>query len=151
MTHPLRRAIPLALALAAPALALGGAGCKRGKAPDCKAVGAAYATLQQQEIEKPFSSPPAPGAPPATAEQKEQALSLIPLLKETMVKECEEKKWSGETRRCVVEAKTPDDLERCRTRKEDEAAPAAESAPAAGTPAPTGTASPAPARPDSPK
>jgi hypothetical protein len=116
---PRARAVFLAPAALAAALAPGSAGCSGGdKAPDCKAVGAAYASLQQREIEKPYPAAPPPGAPAATAEQKEQALSLIPLLKEAMVKECEDKKWGGQTRRCVVEARTPDDLERCRTRAE---------------------------------
>jgi hypothetical protein len=128
----MRHVIPLALLALA-----GGAACKGGdRAPDCKAVGAAYATLQQHEIEKAAATA---GAPPGAREQKQEALSLIPLVKEAMVKECEEKKWDGETRRCVVGAKTPDDLERCRTRKDE---PAAESAPgdAPGETAPAGAA-----------
>jgi hypothetical protein len=149
----MRHFIPLALTAAA---LTGGAGCKGGDgAPDCKAVGASYASLQQREIEKAAATP---GAPPGTREQKEQALSLIPVLKEAMVKECEEKKWEGETRRCVVGAKTPDDLERCRTRKEEEE-PAAEGAgegtagEGAGTGGESGKApetTPAPEKPDSP-
>lgn len=45
-----------------------------------------------------------------------------------MVKECEERKWDAPTRRCVVDAATPDKLERCRTRAEG-AAPEADAPP----------------------
>lgn len=108
MRDPFPRAAALALAL----VAVSTTGCKSSdKGPDCKAVAAAYAALQRKEIEKPAGAD-------STAEQKEQALSLVPLLKEAMVKECEERKWDAPTRRCVVEAATPDDLERCRTRVE---------------------------------
>jgi hypothetical protein len=117
------RVAALTLPLAAALAGVAQAGC-RGGDPDCKAVGAAYASLQQGEIEKPSSAgPPLPGAASPSKEQKEQALSLIPLLKEAMVKECEEKKWSAETRRCVVAARTPDDLERCQTSPEEAEAP----------------------------
>jgi len=121
------RAAALALAL----VTVSATGCKgRDKGPDCKAVAASYATLQQKEIEKPYTAPSAEGTPgPTAAQQKEQALSLIPLLKEAMVKECEEKKWDVATRRCVVEAATPDDLERCHTQAEA-IAPAETTAPA---------------------
>jgi hypothetical protein len=120
MRDPFPRAAALALALVAASTT----GCKRSdKGPDCKAVAAAYATLQRKEIDKPVGAD-------STAQQKEQALSLIPLLKEAMVKECEERKWDATTRRCVVEAATPDDLERCRTRAEG-AAPEADAPPGA--------------------
>jgi hypothetical protein len=97
-------------------------GCRSGdRAPDCKAAGAAYAPLLQREIEK--AGVGAAGADPATAaKERDEALSLVPIIKEALVAECEEKKWSGEVRRCVVGARTPDDLERCRTRLDSEAA-----------------------------
>lgn len=137
-TDRIRRASPRALVLALAGLALCAAtACKGGDGPDCKAVGAAYASLQRNEIEKPAAA----GGSAAAKQQREQALSLIPLVKETMVKECQDKKWNAETRRCVVAAKSPDDLERCRTRpeeKEGEAEPveAPAKAPAPAEPVP---------------
>ncbi|HYU15894.1 MAG TPA: hypothetical protein VEL05_07480 [Candidatus Acidoferrum sp.] len=98
------------------------AGCRGGdKPPDCQAVGAAYATLQQKEIEKPYAGSASAGAPGRGDDEKAKALSLLPVLKEAMVKECEEKKWTSEMRRCVALATTMDELERCQTRAEEEA------------------------------
>lgn len=153
MRHSIKRACAMALGLGA--LALGG--CKGGDgSPDCKAVGAAYATMVRAEVEKEPAATAAPGQTAPDGQQdgkndKEQALSLIPLLKEAMVEKCAEEKWSGETRRCVTAARTRDDLERCRTRPEEEAA---EEAPAAGdkggAPAKAPESAPAPAKTDSP-
>jgi hypothetical protein len=127
MRDTIARALAGALAVVMP-VALGLAGCGgRRESPDCRAVGAAYATLLQRELDKPTSAAPAAGAPEAAAEDREKALSLIPLTKETIVTECTDKNWAGEVRRCVVAAKTVDDLERCHVRKPPEpaAAPAA--------------------------
>jgi hypothetical protein len=123
------RAGTRALSVALATLVLGGlCGCKGGdQGPDCKAVGAAYATLQRQEIEKAAKTS---AASSAAVKQKEEALSLLPLLKEAMVKECQDKKWNEVTRRCVVDARTPDDLERCSTRAEEPAAQGAGGQPA---------------------
>jgi hypothetical protein len=127
MTESSKRAGTRAFSLALAALALGAlSGCKGGdQGPDCKAVGAAYATLQRQEIEKAAKGSAA-AASSAAVKQKEEALSLLPLLKEAMVKECQEKKWNEVTRRCVVDARTPEDLERCSTRAEEPAAQGAD-------------------------
>jgi hypothetical protein len=150
------RALVLAVAAVGVALA-GGAGCKGGGksgAPDCKAVAAAYATLQRKEIEKPAGAAAAAAASADgaaqkdAAAQKDKALSLIPLVKEALVKECEEKKWTAETRRCAVAAASMDDLERCRTHPEAPEAPA--EAPAAdqgGAQAPA-EAAPTPPQPE---
>ena len=160
MRHSIKRACAMALGLGA--LALGG--CKGGDgSPDCKAVGAAYATMVRAEVEKEQAGQTAPAGEQADQQDpqqapqqdqkkdKEKALSLIPLLKEAMVEKCAEEKWSGETRRCVTAARTRDDLERCRTRPEEEAA---EEAPAAGdkggAPAKAPESAPAPAKTDSP-
>lgn len=142
MRNRITRAGAHVLSLALAALAIGAAGCKgEDSAPGCKAVGAAYATLQRQEIEKPAGAASAAAASEAVRQeatkQKEQALSLIPLVKEAIVAECEQKKWSAEIQRCAVAARTPDDLERCRTRAE-EPEPAAE----AEAPAKTGGETP---------
>jgi hypothetical protein len=140
------------LSLLFPALiALGAAGCKGGSSvPDCKAVGAAYASLQRQEIEKPAGAAATAAAGEqarqGAAKQKEQALSLIPLVKEAIVAECEQKKWSDETRRCAVAAQTPGDLERCRTRPEPQEA----EAPAPAAPAKAPETAPQPQKSDSP-
>lgn len=139
------------LSLLFPLIALGAAGCKgNASAPDCKAVGAAYASLQRQEIEKPAAAAAAAGAGEAArqgaAKQKEQALSLIPLVKEAIVAECEQKKWSDETRRCAAAAQTPSDLERCRTRPELQEA----EAPAPSAPATSPETAPPPQKSDPP-
>ena len=141
MSCTITRAGALALSLALAVLAVG---CKgKDSAPDCKAVGAAYATLQRQEIEKPSSAAAAAGASEAARQdadkQRQQALSLIPLVKEAIVAECEQKKWTAETRRCAVAARTPDDIERCRTRPDEPAEGGAEGA----APAKAGEAAPA--------
>jgi hypothetical protein len=143
MRNRITRAGAHALSLA---LATFAVGCKGGdSAPDCKAVGAAYATLQRQEIEKPTGSASAAASETLRQDadkQKQQALSLIPLVKEAIVAECEQKKWTAEARRCAVAATTPDDLERCRTRPEPAEAPA-EGAGEDEAPAKAGEAAPA--------
>jgi hypothetical protein len=140
MRNRITRAGAHALSLA---LATFAVGCKGGEsAPDCKAVGAAYATLQRQEIEKPTGTASTAASETLRQDadkQKQQALSLIPLVKEAIVAECEQKKWTAETRRCAVAAKTPDDLERCRTRPDEPAEGAGESE----APAKAGEAAPA--------
>lgn len=152
MRHSIKRACAMTLGLGA--IALGG--CKGGDgSPDCKAVGAAYATMVRAEVEKELAGQTAPAGEQADQQDpkkdKEKALSLIPLLKEAMVEKCAAEKWTGETRRCVTAARTRDDLERCRTRPEEEAA---EEAPAAGdqggAPAKAPESAPAPAKTDSP-
>jgi hypothetical protein len=132
MRHRIPRAVARArvfvLALVLGAGAGAGTGCKGGRsgAPDCKAVAAAYATLQRKEIDKPAGAATADSAAQKeAAAQKDKALSLIPMVKEALVAECEQKKWTAETRRCAVAAATMDDLERCRTRPEEPAEPAA--------------------------
>lgn len=154
MRHWITRACAHALSLALAMLAVG---CKgKDSAPDCKAVGASYATLQRQEIEKPSGTAATSTSETARQEadkQKQHALSLIPLVKEAIVAECQQKKWTAETRRCAVAAKTPDDLERCRTRPEEPAEGAAGEAPAkAGEAAPAKApeTAPQPQKSDSP-
>ncbi len=154
MRHRITRAGAHALSLALAMLAVG---CKgKDSAPDCKAVGASYATLQRQEIEKPSGTAATSTSETARQEadkQKQHALSLIPLVKEAIVAECQQKKWTAETRRCAVAAKTPDDLERCRTRPEEPAEGAAGEAPAkAGEAAPAKApeTAPQPQKSDSP-
>lgn len=154
MRHRITRAGAHALSLALAMLAVG---CKgKDSAPDCKAVGASYATLQRQEIEKPTGTAATSTSETARQEadkQKQHALSLIPLVKEAIVAECQQKKWTAETRRCAVAAKTPDDLERCRTRPEEPAEGAAGEAPAkAGEAAPAKApeTAPQPQKSDSP-
>jgi hypothetical protein len=131
MRQSTTRAGTRAFAIAIAALVLGGLwGCKGGdQGPDCKAVGAATATLLRQEIEKAARTSAAAGSS-AAAKQKQEALSVIPQVKEATVKECQDKKWNEVTRRCVVDARTPDDLERCSPRAEQPAAQGAEGAPA---------------------
>ncbi len=160
MRYRITRAGAHVLSFALAALAIGAAGCKgEDSGPGCKAVGAAYATLQRQEIEKPAGAASAAAASETArqeaAKQKQQALSLIPLVKEAIVAECEQKKWTAETRRCAVDARTPDDLERCRTRAEEpEPAAEGEAAPAktGGEPAPAKApeTAPQPQKSDSP-
>ncbi len=83
MSYRITRAGAHALSLALAVLAVG---CKgKDSAPDCKAVAAAYATLQRQEIEKPSGAASAASAAAASEtarqeaeKQKQQALSLIP-------------------------------------------------------------------------
>jgi hypothetical protein len=154
MRHRITRAGAHALSLGLAMLAVG---CKgKDSAPDCKAVGAAYATLQRQEIEKPTGTAATAASETARQEadkQKQHALSLIPLVKEAIVAECQQKKWTPETRRCAVAAVTPDDLERCRTRPEEPAEGAAGEAPAkAGEAAPAKApeTAPQPQKSDSP-
>lgn len=144
MRHRITRAGAHALSLGLAMLAVG---CKgKDSAPDCKAVGAAYATLQRQEIEKPTGTASTATSETARQEadkQKQHALSLIPLVKEAVVAECQQKKWTAETRRCAVAAKTPDDLERCRTRPEEPAEEPAEGAGGNEAPAKAGETAPA--------
>jgi hypothetical protein len=154
MRYRITRAGALALSLALVALvALGAGGCKGGgaSAPDCKAVGAAYASLQRQEIEKPAAAAAAAGqtAGQEAAREKQKALSLIPLVKEAIVAECQQKQWPAETRRCAVEAQTPNDLERCRTRPEPTESKT-EAAPAPGAPASAPETATPPVKSDSP-
>lgn len=153
MRYTITRAGALALSLSLAVLAVG---CKGGNsAPDCKAVGAAYATLQRQEIEKPSGAASAAAASETARQdadkQKQQALSLIPLVKEAIVAECEQKKWTAETRRCAVAARTPDDLERCRTRADEPAQAADEGGAEGAAPAKAGEAAPASAPETAPK
>lgn len=140
MTHSIKRMLSV-FAVALPA-ALAAAGCGgRGEGPDCKAAAAAYASLLQGELEKSYTAATASGAPEAAMADKKKALSLIPLAKESIAKECTEKKWDREARRCITEARTADDLERCQVRT-----PAELGEPAGGeAPAPAAGEVPAPA------
>ena len=140
MRHRITRAGAHALSLGLAMLAVG---CKgKDSAPDCQAVGAAYATLQRHEIEKPTGTASAAASETARQgadKQKQYALSLIPAVKEAIVAECQQKKWTAEARRCAVAAKAVDDLERCRTRPEEPA----EEAGGDDAPAKAGEAAPA--------
>jgi hypothetical protein len=49
----------------------------------------------------------------ATEEERKMAVAMIDGMKKEMVKECEEKNPRPEDLQCVMDASTPDDLERC--------------------------------------
>jgi hypothetical protein len=144
MKHSITRALSIvAITLSA---ALAAIGCRGGgEGPDCKAAAAAYASLLQDELEKSYTAANAAGAPEAASADKKKALSLIPLAKESIAKECTEKKWDREARRCIADARTADDLERCQVRKPTELGEPA------GGEAPAPAAGEAPAREPAPQ
>jgi hypothetical protein len=79
--------------------------CKGGKSgPDCKAAANAYAALLVQQVDRDHAG---------NEDRRARALSIVPVLKQEMSTQCEKAKWSAETRRCIVEAKMQEDLQRC--------------------------------------
>jgi hypothetical protein len=103
--------LTIALAAAA-ALTVTTSACKGGKGEaDCKAAANAYATVLRASVQQDSKS----------EEKKAQALSIIPTLKDEMIKTCEREKWPAQQRACFATAKIKGDLERCMAR-----APAAE-------------------------
>jgi hypothetical protein len=108
---------------------------KKSDAPDCKAAASSYAALVKQQIDRDTA------AGDDAENRRAQALSLIPSLKDEMVKACEKNKWSEGTRLCIRNARAAADLPHCMPKKPEEAASAPatqEGAPAAPAPADPG-------------
>jgi hypothetical protein len=82
------------------ALAVGA--CRRGPPEvDCGAAGRAWVELVHKELE---AEDPA---------RRAEANAIVPALREELVKRCKDDAWSPAIRRCVADARSPAELERC--------------------------------------
>ena len=77
-------------------------GCKKSKPSDCKAVGDHYMALLIDQLDK--DNDPA---------AKSKAQAILPNLRDSMIKTCNDKKWSNKVRECMLAAKNDDDLGKC--------------------------------------
>jgi hypothetical protein len=102
-----------------------GAGCKKKEREvDCGMAGKAWVELAHHQLEVD-----------GDAERRAKAEALVPALREELVKRCSDEGWSLVTRRCIVDARSPAELERCEPGAGPAAGPAAEAAtPAAPSP-----------------
>jgi len=88
-------------------------GCKRGKgAPNCGDVGAQFLVLAHGEI---TAATPAPDAATQRALRAQ-----LPAMRDSLVHQCTDAKWSEEVRRCLTDATTAAAFETCQTRLTDD-------------------------------
>jgi hypothetical protein len=76
--------------------------CKKSREIDCGMAAKGWVELVHRQL---LSDQDAEGQAKATA--------VVPALREELVKRCREDGWSLQARRCIADAQTPADLERC--------------------------------------
>lgn len=84
-------------------------GC-RGASADCESVGRRVETLTRAALE---------GEPDDERRKKKE--SLLPALGKELEKQCRNEKWSAAVRRCVINAESTGDLNKCDPDRESEA------------------------------
>ncbi len=140
MTNRLKIALLTGLAVAATVTT--GCGKHRGgpAGDSCEAVGEHYLVVAKAEISRTEGE---------DRKDAEAMLSLLPKLKNQLVTECTQKKWSLEARKCVLGAKSAADAKACGKLVDPSATAAPETEPAPKPAPPAPGSAPAPSAPES--